>query len=93
MNLEYVVDKINIKNLPEDIAYYMRSNNSQKYTNLRSFYKELLKTVNDSLVDSYLNRILKYLSSDKESNIYVLDDFANNVYDEKIKIFCEQLCK
>ena len=92
MNLEYVIDKINIKNLPEEIANYMQNNNSQKYTNLRSFYKELLKTVNDDLVDSYLNRILKYLSSDKESNIYILDDFYDGIYDDKLKLFCEQLC-
>ena len=92
MNLEYVIDKINIKNLPEEIANFLQNNNSQKFSNLRSFYKELLKTVNDDLVDSYLNRILKYLSSDKESNIYILDDFADSIYDDELKSFCEKLC-
>ncbi len=92
MNLDYVTDKINIKNLPEEIALYMQENNSQKYTNLRSFYKELLKYINEDLVDSYLNRILKYLSSDKESSIYILDDFASDIYDDKLKGFCDQLC-
>ena len=92
MNLEYVVDKINIKNLPEDIASYMQNNNSHKYTNLRSFYKELLKHVNDDFLDSYLNRILKYLSSDKESNIYIFDDFTDNIYDEELISFSNKLC-
>lgn len=92
MNLDYVTDKINIKNLPEEIALYMQENNSQKYINLRSFYKELLKYINEDLVDSYLNRILKYLSSDKESSIYILDDFASDIYDEKLEGFCKQLC-
>lgn len=92
MNLEYIVDKINIKNLPEEIANYMQENNSPKYKNLRSFYKELLKYVDDNLVDSYLNRILKYLSSDKESNIYIIEDFANGIYDDKLEEFCTHLC-
>lgn len=93
MNLEYVVDKINIKSLPEEITNYMQNNNSQKYSNLRSFYRELLKTVNTDLVDSYLNRILKYLSSDRESNIYILDDFADNIYDDELMTFSEKICE
>ena len=41
MNIDYIIDKINIKTLPEMISNYMRDNNCKKYNNSRSFYKEL----------------------------------------------------
>jgi len=92
MNIDYIIDKINIKTIPEIISGYMRDNNCKKYNNSRSFYKELLSQINNNLVDSYLNRILKYLSSDEESVINIFEDINDGVYDESLKEFCIHLC-
>lgn len=92
MELDYLIDKINIKTLPELISGYMHENLIKKYYNLRSFYSILLSTINEDIKNSYLNRILKYLSSDKESNIGIIDDFNENVYDDALALFSKNLC-
>lgn len=92
MNIDYIMDKINIKAVPEIIATYMRENNVKKYNNSRSFYKKLLSQLDENLEDSYLNRILKYLSSDEESIIHVFEDINEGIFDEKLREFSEDLC-
>ena len=92
MNIDYIIDKINIKTLPEIISTYMRDNNSKKYNNSRAFYNILLSYLDDNLVDSYLNRILKYLSSEEESTIHVFEDINEGLFDDNLNKFCVDLC-
>lgn len=92
MNSDYIIDKINIKTLPEIISTYMRDNNSKKYNNARAFYNTLLTYLDENFVDSYLNRILKYLSSDEESTIHIFEDINEGVFDDNLRKFCRNLC-
>ena len=87
MNSDYIIDKINIKTLPEIISTYMRENNSKKYNNARAFYNTLLTYLDENLIDSYLNRILKYLSSDEESTIHIFEDINDGIFDENLRKF------
>ena len=47
---------------------------------------------NYNFVDSYLTRILKYLSSDEESIIHIFEDINDGVFDDKLNEFCIHLC-
>ena len=64
MNEMVFLDIYNIKSYPELIINYLKSNNiDSNISNLRSFYSSLLNCISTSIKDSYLNRILKNLSS------------------------------
>ena len=76
MFINTIIDEINLKNMPEVITDFFRKNGEKKFNNLRNFYDNLLKYVSEDIRDSYLNRILKYLSSEKESNIGIIDDLS-----------------
>lgn len=88
-----IVDLINIKNFPELISDYLHANGRTKYSNLRKFYSSLLDYFGEDIKASYLNRILKYLSSDKESDIYLIDDINEGIYDKELKEFTKDLVK
>ena len=91
MDVNVFIDKINIKNLPEIITDYLRKNSVKEYNNLRSFYSRLLDSISDSAKDSYLNRILKYLSASSPAVINLLDDFNEGIYDKELLDFSRDL--
>lgn len=91
MFINTIIDDINLKNFPEIIIDYFRKNGEKKFNNQRSFYDTLLKTVGEDIRDSYLNRILKYLSSSSPSLINILEDFNQDVYDKELLKFSEYL--
>lgn len=83
-----LLDSINIKTYPELIVNFLKDNNiNSNFNNLRGFYNELLASLSEDIRDSYLNRILKYLSAKEESNIYILDDIGNGIYENELKNF------
>ena len=79
MFINTIIDEINLKNMPEVITDFFRKNGEKKFNNLRNFYDNLLKYVSEDIRDSYLNRILKYLSS---SSSNLLQDFSKYLVDE-----------
>ena len=91
VDISNIVDLINIKNLPEMICEYLRSKNEKQYSNLRKFYSKMLDYFSEDIKNSYLNRILKYLSNDTSSDIYFIDDINNGIYDKELKKFCDDL--
>lgn len=86
-----IIDEINIKNLPEMITDYLRKNGEKKYINLRSFYTILLDNISNDVKDSYLNRILKYLSNTTPSLINIFEDFNQGIYDKELKVYVKDL--
>ena len=83
-----LLDSINIKTYPELIVNFLKDNNiNSNFNNLRGFYNELLASLSEDIRDSYLNRILKYLSAKEESNIYILDDIGNEIYEKELMDF------
>ena len=93
MDLNVIIDRINIKEFPEIICQYMRDNGIKKYNNLRSFYNGLYDSINEDVKNSYLNRTLKYMSSDMPSLINIIEDFNEGVYDEELMTFAKDICK
>lgn len=91
MNNEIIIDKINIKDLPEMLSLYFREKGIKKYNNLRAFYTRLLEEISEEIKNSYLNRILKYMSSSDAITINIFDDFCEGIYDDELKIFCKKL--
>ena len=99
MDFGYLIDKLNIKELPEEITLFLRQNNQKDCCNLRGFYSRLLEEISFDVKESYLNRILKYLSSDTASRINIIDDFRTQESTEEernsyypISIYCP-ICK
>lgn len=91
---ERILDSINIKTYPELIINFLKENKiNSNFNNLRSFYNNLLSSINDDIRDSYLNRILKYLSSKEASNILILDDIGNDIYTKELHSFFELVSK
>lgn len=93
-----LLDEINIKTFPEIIINYLKTQNVKtNINNLRSFYSVILSSINENIKDSYLNRILKYLSSKEESTILIFDDIASGIYKNEIlnafKIICLEINK
>ena len=91
MDISTIIDKINIKNLPEIITSYLHEYSIKELTNLRSFYSRLLEFINEDVKNSYLNRILKYLSSDTTSVINIIEDFNDNIYNKELLSFSKYL--
>ena len=91
MFINTIVDEINLKNMPEVIIDFFRKNGEKKFNNLRNFYDNLLKYVSEDIRDSYLNRILKYLSSSNPILINIIEDFKLDVYDKELKDFSNYL--
>ena len=91
MFINTIVDEINLKNMPEVIIEFFRKNGEKKFNNLRNFYDNLLKYVSEDIRDSYLNRILKYLSSSSSILINIIDDFKLDVYDKELQDFSKYL--
>ena len=91
MNVTTIIDNINMKKFPEMITDYLRSNSIKKYNNLRSFYSRLLECISEDVKNSYLNRILKYLSADSESTINIIEDFNDGIYDNELMSFSKDL--
>ena len=86
------LDSINIKTFPEFIIDYFKDEKiDSKFSNLRSFYSELLGTINYDIKNSYLNRILKYLSSKEESTILILEDIKDGIYEKELINFFRDL--
>ncbi|MBR5227940.1 MAG: sel1 repeat family protein [Clostridia bacterium] len=85
MTGEELLDTINIKTFPELIIKQLRKNNvNTKIKNLRAFYTFLLSKINEDVKNSYLNRILKYLSFSESSEILILEDIKNGIYEETV---------
>ena len=85
MDDRMLLDEINIKTFPEIIIDYLKSKDiNTNFNNLRSFYSIILGSINSSVKESYLNRILKYLSSKEASEILILDDISNGIYKKEI---------
>ena len=91
MYINTIIDEINLKNFPEIIIEYFRKNGEKRFNNLRSFYDILLKSINEDVRDSYLNRILKYLSSSTPILINIIEDFKIDIYNEELLKFSEFL--
>lgn len=91
VDISNIIDLINIRNLPEMISDYLHSKEEKKYSNLRKFYSTLFDYFSEDIRNSYLNRILKYLSSDTPSDIYFIDDINDGVFDNELKKFCDDL--
>ena len=91
MFINTIIDEINIKTLPEIIIEYLRKNGEKKFINLRSFYSILLENISEDVKDSYLNRILKYLSSTTPSLINIFEDLNQDIYDKELKLFVKKL--
>ena len=91
MFINTIVDEINLKNMPEVIIEFFRKNGEKKFNNLRNFYDNLLKYVSEDIRDSYLNRILKYLSSSSSILINIIEDFKLDVYDKELQDFSKYL--
>ena len=86
------LDIYNIKTFPEYIIDYLKNYVVEnKISNLRSFYTTLLDSISFEIKESYLNRILKYLSSKEESTILVLDDISNGIYKKELLVFFSDL--
>ena len=93
VDISNIIDLINIRNLPEMISEYLHSKDEKKYNNLRKFYSTMLDYFNEDIKNSYLNRILKYLSSDTPSDIYFIDDINEGIFDKELTNFCNDLVK
>ena len=91
MNIGTIIDKINIKDLPDMITSYLHEYSIKELSNLRGYYSRLLEFINDDVKDSYLNRILKYLSSNNSSVINIIEDFNENIYDKELLEFSKYL--
>ena len=91
VDISNMVDLINIKNFPELIIEYLQSKNEKKYNNLRKFYSTMLDYFSEDIKLSYLNRILKYLSSDVASTINLFDDINEGIYDDNLMSFTKDL--
>lgn len=91
MNIGAIIDKINIKDLPDMITSYLHEYSVKELSNLRGYYSRLLEFINDDVKDSYLNRILKYLSSNTSSVINIIEDFNENIYDKELLEFSNYL--
>ena len=93
VDISNIIDLINIRNLPEMISDYLHSKEEKKYNNLRKFYSTMFDYFNEDIRNSYLNRILKYLSSDTPSDIYFIDDINEGIFDKALTNFCNDLVK
>lgn len=91
VDISSIIDLINIKNLPEMICEYLRSKDEKSYSNLRKFYSKMFEYFSEDIKNSYLNRILKYLSSDTPSDIYFIDDINEGVFDKELQKFSDDL--
>ena len=91
VDISNIIDLINIKNLPEMICGYLHSKDKKSYGNLRKFYSKMFEYFSEDIKNSYLNRILKYLSSDTPSDIYFIDDINDGIFDKELKEFCDDL--
>lgn len=91
VDISNIIDLINIKNLPEMICEYLHSKDDKTYSNLRKFYSKMLDYFGEDIKNSYLNRILKYLSSNTPSDIYFIDDINEGIFDKELKEFCDDL--
>lgn len=89
-----LLDEINIKTFPEAIIEYLKSKNTNsKFNNLRSFYSLILGSISTDVKESYLNRILKYLSADEESQILILDDIGKGLYEKELTSVFSSICE
>ena len=91
MNIGTIIDKINIKDLPDMITSYLHEYSIKELSNLRGYYSRLLEFISVDVKDSYLNRILKYLSSNTSSVINIIEDFNENIYDKELLDFSKYL--
>ena len=86
-----LLDYINIKTYPELIINELKKNEKSKIRNLRSFYGKLLDSLSLDIKNSYLNRILKYLSYKEPATILILDDIKNNIYQKELIAFFKEI--
>lgn len=89
-NVQLVQDFINLKQLLDFIADFSSKNVadcvlSDKKRILRLILEHVSAPGTDSAVVSYLNKIQKYLSSDKPVNIQIIDDINTGVWDKELK--------
>lgn len=91
MNLDVMIDKLNLKDLPEMITSYLHQYQVKEFSNLRGYYSKLFDFIGEDVKNSYLNRILKYLSSDTPSVINIIDDFNEGIYDDELMEFSKYL--
>lgn len=84
-------DSVNLKEFAETITNYLSINNSKRINNVRKYYGLLLECIDADIKDSFLNRILKYLSSTSKQVITIIDDINNGIYDKELKKFVDIL--
>ena len=84
-------DRINIKEFSETVSDYLHNNGQKKICNVRKYYSTLLGCINEDIKESYLNRILKYLSSSIPQSIAIIDDFNDGIYDNNLMKFANIL--
>lgn len=91
MDISTIIDKINMKDFADMITKYLHDNSIKEFNNLRCFYSRLLEFINEDVKNSYLNRILKYLSADSPAIINIIDDFNDGIYDKELMEFSKYL--
>ena len=84
-------DCINLKKFSETISDYLHNNGQKKICNVRRYFSTLLGCINENVKESYLNRILKYLSSSTAQSIAIIDDFNDGIYDKNLMKFANIL--
>lgn len=94
-NSNYIYDAINIKDLPDIIASFVKDTkgNNKSYNSLRIIMTRLLEGISIEVKDSYLNRIQKYMSNSESMNITIIDDINNGIYDKELKKSIHEMIK
>lgn len=84
-----LLDRINIKTLPEAIVNYIKHYDVKTIlTSVRTIYSTILNEISCDITASYLNKIQKYLSSNEAVSILIFDDINNDIYNEELKKAC-----
>ena len=96
MNVQLIQDFINLKQLLDYIADFSSKNlPNSELNDKKKIIKLILEYVSvpgtDSAVTSYLNKIQKYLSSDKPMSIQIIDDINDGAWDNELRLATDDI--